>query len=1156
MGRTISGLSMPGSYSADGTSAFGEVGGYSRCGCCGGFHAIFDAGELSPYSALNADDRGGVGPNSKDSFTTAEAAAQLGRNNVTWGSGLGQGASVNFAFRSTAPTTLPTDTTGFQRFNDAQIAATLQALQAWADVANITFTRVSDADGYSNSATILFSNYTAGQDGAGAFAYTPGSAAVTSNSGDVWVNSSIASNANPVLLGYGFHTLTHEIGHAIGLSHPAAYDAEEGVSITYANDAVYYEDSRQYTVMSYFSETNTGGNFNSAGGARQYSAAPLLDDIAAAQRLYGANLTTRTGDTVYGFNSNADRAWFAATSAAIDVIFAVWDAGGTDTFDFSGYADTQLIDLRQGAFSNVGGLTGNVAVAIGAVIENAIGGSGADRLIGNGGANVLTGGAGADTIDGGLGNDTAVYSGARSQYSITVSGNTTTISGPDGTDVLINVETFRFSDQSVAAAAPTGGLTISGDVTDNLIEGTAFADSLSGLGGNDTLNGQDGNDSLNGGAGTDRITAGAGADTVIGGAGNDTLDGGEGFDVAVFQGASGTGVSVNLANGAVSGGDGIDSLTGFEGLTGSAFADTLIGDGGDNIIDGAGGSDLLRGGAGADRITASGAPGQTGGAPDIVKAQATANGTIATAVNIDGGFDLLARPDVNNPTTIPHATVAGRTHGNVEYYAFTVGANTTVVIDIDGAGFDSSLRIFNANGTELAANDDNNGDNGGERTDSFLTYTVQAAGTYYVQVAEWASGSDSSFTSKPPAAGLAYTLHVSVPGHAVVPATLVGSTIEGEDGNDTLNGSNGGDTIFGGTGNDLILGSDGSDGLLQGGQGDDTVDGGAGDDFLFGGQNADILYGRSGADFVQGNLGSDFLFGGTGADTMLGGQGNDTLRGDDGDDLILGDLGDDQLFGETQADTLFGGAGSDTLDGGDGIDLAVYSKTASAYFLESTGGGGWRVHDGVTDIDTLSGVEQGLFSGGSIESLDALAGKSFDAYGYMLGYADLLSAFRNNPLGAYQQYIQSGQAEGRVVDSFSGLSYIASHADLIQLLGVNENAGSRHYVLNGQAEGRGVTFSGANYLAAHADLRAAFGNDVEAATRHYIQYGFAEGRSTGASAGALEVGSSKGDEGALMASLAAFVDAAAAGSTDDGFDAALWDLTGRAAGLPVEDLYA
>jgi serralysin len=1095
---------MPYREGADASSGFGDVAGYPLCSCCGGFHAVYESGVISPFGALNADDRGGAGPNGKISFTTDQAAAQLGRTNITWGSGLGQSANVTFAFRSTEPTTYPTDTQGFQRFTDVQIAVTLQALQGWSDVANITFTRVNDGDGYSNNATMLFSNYTSGQGGSAAFAYLPGSSGAGSNSGDVWINGSLSYNSSPVLLGYGFQVLTHEIGHAIGLSHPAAYNAGEGVTISYANDAVYYEDSRQYTVMSYFNESNTGGNFNSASGARQYSAAPLLDDIAAAQRLYGVNTTTRTGDTVYGFNSNADRDWFRASTASTDVIFAVWDAGGNDTFDFSGYSDNTVIDLRQGAFSSVGGLTGNVAIAIGAVIENAIGGSGSERIFGNGADNRLTGGGGNDTIDGGLGIDTAIFSGNRSAYTITFDGTRTTISGPDGTDVLTNVEFFQFADQIVAAQAPTGGLTLSGDVTDNAINGTAFNDVLSGLGGADTLNGLGGDDSLDGGTGADRIDGGSGADTVIGGAGNDTLTGGDGIDWVVFRGSGGTGVVVNLAAGTASGGDGTDSLSGFENVVGSAYNDTIVGDAGNNVIEGGGGSDSLKGGAGDDRITATGQPAQGGGAPDIVKGQATANATIGTAINIDGGFDLLARSDVGNSTTVPHATIVARTHGDVEYYAFTVGAGATVVFDIDGATFDSTLRLFTASGTELASNDDNNVDNGGERTDSYLTYTFQTAGVYYIQVAEWLSGSGANFTSKPPAAGASYTLHVSIPGHAVVPLSLIGSVLEGEDGNDILVGGAGGDTIFGGTGNDSIQGGGGDDGLLQGGQGEDTVDGGDGNDFVFGGQGNDTLFGGLGDDFVQGNLGNDIVYGGVGSDTLLGGQGLDTLFGEDGNDLILGDLGNDQLFGGAGADTLQGGAGSDTLNGGDGIDIAAYTKAVNQYYIESTGGGGWRVYDGVTDVDVLIGVEWGWFAGASPEDLSVAAGKSFDSYGYMVGYADLLAAFRNDPLGAYLHYFREGQAQGRVADSFDGLAYIASHADLIQALGTNGNAGSRHYVLNGQAEGRGITFSATNYLNAHADLRAAFGNDRDAATRHYIQYGFAEGRSTGGAASPAE----------------------------------------------------
>ncbi len=796
-------------FGAEGSVGFGDVGGYNPCGCCGGFHAVFEQGGGGPMALVNADDRGGFGPNGKPSLNPIDAGAQITRQGLFWGTTLGQPATVTFAFRSLAPTTMPDDTTGFSRFTEMQIAATLLALAAWSDVANITFVRANDGDGYSDSATMLFGNYSDGSDGAAAFAYLPGNRSFTANPGDVWINSSLSYNATPVMLAYGQQVLVHEIGHAIGLSHPAAYNAGDGVVINYASHASYFEDSRQYSLMSYFSETNTGASF----GAGRYAAAPLMDDIAAAQRLYGANMTTRTSNTTYGFNSNAGQVWFNANNNLSALIFAVWDAGGVDTFDFSGYSSSQVIDLRQGAFSNVGALIGNVSIALGAVIENAIGGSGADTLYGNSGDNVLTGGAGNDRIDGGLGSDTVVFSGNRSQYVITWNGQTATVAGPDGTDTISNVEFLRFADQTIAAAF-TGGLNLSGDILNNTMAGTASADTLNGMGGNDVLTGLGGNDVLDGGSGNDNLSGGDGDDILIGGLGNDVLNGGSGFDQASYAGAAG-GVTVNLATGVSSGAAGADTLTGIEWVVGSTFADTLTGSAGNDRLDGGGGNDTIRGGAGDDVITA-GAGAQTGGAPDVVKARATANATTGTAISLDGAFDLLANAQIANSTTIPHATISATTHGGLEYYAFTVGAGQSITLDIDNGSFDTTLRLIGPGGAEIASNDDAASD-GGPSTDSMLTFTAATAGVYYVVVGQWQSGSGSSLVSSAPEAGGTYTLHVSVANHVVVPLTLTGSTLYGEAGDDTIIGGTAGDILNGGAGNDTLNGGGGVDSAVYAG---------------------------------------------------------------------------------------------------------------------------------------------------------------------------------------------------------------------------------------------------------------------------------------------------------------------------------------------------
>ncbi|WP_417232962.1 M10 family metallopeptidase C-terminal domain-containing protein [Brevundimonas sp.] len=922
-------------------------------------HAVSDGSDGGLSVLLNGDDRGGFGPNGKPSFDVTDAGAQLSRNSNGWSAVVGASTTVTFAFRNTAPGTLPSDTGGFSQFSTLQINATLLALAAWSDVANITFQRVDDGAGYSNNATILFSNYSTGSDGAAAFAYLPGNAAVSSNSGDVWINSTLSYNATPVILGYGQQVLLHEIGHAIGLSHPAAYNASAGGGLTYTNDAVYFEDSRQYSVMSYFSEFNTGADYRTGGGTRQYAAAPLLDDIAGAQRLYGANMSTRTGDTVYGFNSTAGQPWFSAnTSSAL--IFAVWDAGGTDTLDFSGYAMAQTIDLRQGAYSSVGGLVGNVAIGLGAVIENVVGGTGADTIRGNSAANRITGNGGNDVIDGGLGIDTVAFSGLQSAYTVTWSGQVGTVVGGGATVTLTNVEFLAFADATIAAA-PTGGITVAGDVTSETITGTAFADTIGGLGGNDVIHGLAGNDYLDGGSGNDTLNGGDGDDTLIGGLGNDTLNGGDGWDIADYTGA-GAGVTVSLSTGAASGGAGNDTLAWIEEIRGSAYNDILTGDANANILRGGGGIDTLIAGAGNDVLYA-GAPGQTGGAPDIVKGQGTANASIFAAISLTGSFDLLGRPDVANSTTIPHATVVATTHGGVEYYSFTVQAGDTVTFDIDGASFDSTLRLFTSVGSELANNDDGGSDNTG--TDSGLTHTFASSGTYYIQVAQWVANGGGTFTSGAPNAGGTYTLHVSIPSATVVPLTLVGSTLYGEDGDDTLHGGAGPDTLSGGAGNDHYVVSSQSAVIVEtAGGGHDTVTASAGfylydnvEDLTLATGAGDIYgVGNGLANVIVGNAGQNLLIGGGGNDTISGGAGNDALFGESGDDILNGDAGIDYLVGGAGNDTLNGGADADALYGEDGDDILIGGSDFVTDIL--VGGAGndiLRGDSGLGDYDLMDG---------------------------------------------------------------------------------------------------------------------------------------------------------------------------------------------------------
>ncbi len=112
---------------------------------------------------------------------------------------------------------------------------------------------------------------------------------VYTRAGKVWIDGSDPTFNNPTSFNAAPSLFVHELMHTLGLSHPGNYNVTDP-GYSYDASAVYQQDSRQYTVMSYFDESETGADW-----ANNRPMTPMIHDIAALQRLYGANLSTRTG---------------------------------------------------------------------------------------------------------------------------------------------------------------------------------------------------------------------------------------------------------------------------------------------------------------------------------------------------------------------------------------------------------------------------------------------------------------------------------------------------------------------------------------------------------------------------------------------------------------------------------------------------------------------------------------------------------------------------------------------------------------------------------------------------------------------------------------------------------------------------------------------
>lgn len=160
----------------------------------------------------------------------------------------------------------------------------------------------------------------------------------------------------------------------------------------------------------------------------------------------------------------------AVTNGLYHIHDVIYDVPTLDNW-LNHYGDYQGLTLDQADGSKV--IVGSLYddVLVGTAFDDFIyGGKGNDTIDAGAGNDTIEGGKGHNTIDGSDGLDTFVFSGTRSDYIVTGDANSVTVSGTDGTDVVLHGEYLKFSDQILPLTAHTVEQTVASGPVDTLFD--------------------------------------------------------------------------------------------------------------------------------------------------------------------------------------------------------------------------------------------------------------------------------------------------------------------------------------------------------------------------------------------------------------------------------------------------------------------------------------------------------------------------------------------------------------------------------------------------------------------------------------------------------------------------------------------------------------